>query len=387
MRNFSYQRPTELIFGKGSIELIGVKAKPFGARALLVIGGGSLKKTGYYDRIIQSLAAEGIEVCELAGIKPNPEIGKVREGINICRENKIELVLAAGGGSVIDTGKAIALGYYHQGDPWEIFAEGAGPNKALPIGTVLTLAATGSEMNEHSVISNEETEEKLGFGSPHMIPQFSILDPETTYTVPKNHTVYGIVDIAAHVYEQYFDQVPNTPVQDRMAEGILQTLIEESKKVLSEPADYAVRANIMLCGTIGLNGILAIGKDTDWASHAIQHELGAIYDISHGGGLAVVVPNWMEYVYEENIDKFVQYAVRVFNVDTAGKSKKEIALEGIKLTRGWFKDMGAPARLKDFGIGEEHLEIMAKKATRGGPLGAFKKLDAKDVVEIYKMCL
>lgn len=387
MENFTYKRPTELIFGKGTIDQVGEKAKVIGNRVLLVSGSGSIKKSGYYDQITVSLKNAGLEVFELDGVKPNPDISKVREGITMCRDYQIDLVLAAGGGSVIDTSKTIALGFYHQKDPWDIFVEQIATEQALPIGVILSLAATGSEMNGSAVISNVDTQQKLAYNSPHMIPHFSILDPEITYSVPKNHTVYGIVDIAAHVFEQYFDHVPDTPLQDRMAESVLQTLIENSVNVLVKPEDYAARANIMLSGTIGLNGILAIGKVTDWASHGIQHELGAVYDIPHGGGLAIVVPNWMKYVCDADFSKFVKYATRVFGVDPANKSDEEIALEGIERTRSWFSDMGAPSSLAYYGIGEEHLELMAEKATRKGPLGAFKKLDKEDVLKIYRMSL
>ncbi len=387
VRNFVYQRPTKLIFGKGTVKQVGENAVRFGRRILLVTGGSSLKRLGYYDKIVESLQEAGLEIFELAGIKPNPNIDKVREGIQICRENQIDLVLGAGGGSVIDSAKVIALGFYSNEDPWQLFITDDMPAQALPVGAVLTLAATGTEMNENAVISNEETEQKYALASPHMIPQFSILDPQLTYSVPEHHTVNGIVDIAAHVYEQYFDQVPNTPLQDQMAEGVLRTLIEESPKVLADPENYEARANIMLSSTIALNGILALGKDEDWASHQIQHELSAIYDISHGGGLAIIVPNWMKYVYKENVAKFAQYALRVFDVDPADKTAEEIALEGIRQTREWFNSLGAPAGLGDYGIGEEYLEVMAEKATQNGPLGMLKKLYKQDVLEIYRMCL
>jgi alcohol dehydrogenase YqhD (iron-dependent ADH family) len=387
MENFIYQRTTELIFGKDQIVLVGEKASAFGRKILLVSYGGAFNENVYYKQVVSSLKAAGLTVYELGEIKPNPDISKVREGIGICREKGIDLVLGVGGGSVIDTCKTIALGYYLQEDPWEIFTSGKMPEQALPIGVVVTLAATGSEMNASAVITNAQTEQKLSFRSQLVVPKFSILDPRLTFTVPKEHTVYGIVDIAAHVYEQYFDQVPDTPIQDRMAESVLQTLIEESDKVIADPQDYGARANIMLASTLGFNGILGIGKATDWASHKIQHELGAIYDIPHGGGLAIIFPNWMKYVCEAGLGKFVQYATRVFKVDPTGKSEKEIALEGIERTRAWFNSMGAPSRLADYSIGEEHLELMAEKATKNGPLGNFKKLYKEDVLAILRMSL
>lgn len=387
MKNFNFHNPTELLFGKGLVEKVGDKVKEYGEKVLLVTGGGSVKRIGLYDKVIKSLKEAGIEVFELSGIKPNPRISSVREGVKICRDNEVDLVLAVGGGSTIDAGKAIAAGVMFDGDPWEMFTMDGEPDKAIPVATILTLAATGSEMNGNAVISNMETKQKLAIHTPACYPKFSILDPVNTFTVPKEHTVYGIVDIAAHVYEQYFSHTSGTPIQDRWAESILKTLREESSKVLSNPEDYDARANIMLAGTMALNGLISMGKRTDWATHAIEHELSAIYDIPHGGGLAILFPNWMKYVLSEGTEKFAQYAIRVFGVNPEGKSEKDIALEGIKLTREWFDEMGAPSRLADYDIGEENLELMAEKAVSRGPLGGYKKLHKEDVLEIYKMSL
>ncbi|AZO96625.1 iron-containing alcohol dehydrogenase [Halocella sp. SP3-1] len=387
MENFTFYNSTEIIFGKGEVNRVGEKTADYGKKVLLVTGGGSVKRIGLYDRVMNAFENADLEVFELTGIEPNPRISKVREGVDICLEKEIDIVIAVGGGSVIDTAKAVAAGVCFDGDPWEMFTMEGEPDEAIPVGVVLTLAATGSEMNGNAVISNLETEQKLAIHTPACLPVFSILDPVNTYTVPKEHTVYGIIDIAAHVFEQYFSHTESTPIQDSWAEGIIKTLIKESEVVLENPEDYNSRANIMLAGTMAINGLLSIGKDDDWASHAIEHELSAIYDIPHGGGLAILFPNWMKYVLSEGTDKFVQYAVNVFNIDTKGKSDQEIALAGIEKTREWFNSMGAPARLADYDIGEDKLEEMAAKAVSRGPLGSYKVLEKEDVLEIYRMSL
>lgn len=398
MNNFIFQSPTELIFGKGQVEKVGKKAKEYGNNVLLVTGGGSIKEIGLYDEIISRLNEEGIDIFEISGVKPNPRVSLVREGVKSCRENDIDIILAAGGGSVIDTCKAIASAYYYDGDAWDMVTDDNDPEKAIPIGVILTLAATGSEMNGNAVISNLETDEKLAIQSPVLTPKFSILDPVNTFTVPKDQTIYGIVDIAAHIFEQYFSHTENTPIQDRWAESLLITLRENSFKVLEDPEDYEARSNIMLCATLALNGgiyssknghsyLTSMGKEGDFASHKMEHEVSAIYDIPHGGGLAIIFPNWMKYVLSAGTDKFVQYAERVFDVDSAGKTDKEIALEGIEKTRDWFNQIGAPETLADYDIGDENLETMAEKATTGGALGGYKKLKKEDVLQILKKCL
>jgi len=387
MENFVFHNPTELIFGKGTVEMVGEKTRQYGQKVLLVTGGGSVKRIGLYDQVMASLKEAGLEIYELSGIEPNPRISSVRKGVKICREKGIDIVLAVGGGSTIDAAKTIAAGVLFDGDPWEMFTMDGEPDKAIPVGVVLTLAATGSEMNGNAVVSNLETEEKLAIHTPACYPRFSILDPVNTFTVPREHTVYGIVDIAAHIFEQYFSHTEETPIQDRWAESLLKTLIEEGDRVLANPEDYDARASIMLAGTMALNGSIAIGKEEDWATHAIEHEVSAIYDIPHGGGLAILFPNWMKYVLDEGVEKFVQYAIRVFDVNPEGKTRKELALEGIEKTREWFNSLGAPSRLADYDIGDENLEIMAEKATSRGPLGGYKTLHKEDVLEIYRMSL
>lgn len=387
MQNFVFRNPTKLIFGKGQLEQLKTEVPRYGTRVLLVYGGGSIKRSGLYDEVISILKEINTEVFELSGVEPNPRLSTVQKGIDLCRKEAIDFLLAVGGGSVIDCTKAIAAGVKYGGNPWEFIAKKAPVTDALPFGVVLTLAATGSEMNAGSVITNWETKEKYGWGSPVTFPQFSILDPTYTLTVPKEHTVYGIVDIMSHVFEQYFHHVPNTPLQDRMCEAVLKTVIETAPKLINDLENYEWRETILYCGTMALNGILQMGVRGDWATHNIEHAVSAVYDIPHGGGLAILFPNWMKHVVDENVARFKQLAIRVFDVDPAGKTDREIALEGIEKLREFWSSIGAPSRLADYGIGEEHLETMADKAMIFGTFGNFKKLTREDVLAIYRASL
>ncbi len=387
MNAFELYNPTKLVFGADKVNQLGELVKPYGKRILLVYGGGSIKKSGLYDDVLFQLNGIGATVHELSGIEPNPRLTTVNKGIDICRTEKIEFVLAVGGGSVLDAAKAIAAGALYDGDMWDFTVHKAVITEALPIGTVLTLAATGSEMNGNSVISNWETKQKRGLGSKHIYPKFSILDPKLTYTVPADQTVNGIVDIMSHVFEQYFSLTTDIPLQERFAESILLTVIENGEKALADGTDYDARANLLLSGTYALNGTLPTGVTTDWASHGIEHEVSAIYDIAHGAGLAIIFPNWMKHVYKERVGKFVQYAVRVWKIDPAGKSDDEIALAGIEATRAYFTRIGAPATLGELGINDEHLERMAEEATQFGSIGTFKQLAKDDIVSILAASL
>jgi alcohol dehydrogenase len=387
MNAFELYNPTRLVFGEGKVQQLGELVKPYGTRILLVYGGGSIKRTGLYDEVFSELRGIGAIVHELSGVEPNPRLTTVNKGIQICREQQIEFVLAVGGGSVLDAAKAIAAGALYEGDVWDFTVRKAVIQKALPIGTVLTLAATGSEMNGNSVISNWETKQKRAFGSKHVYPKFSILDPKLTFTVPPDQTVNGIVDILSHVFEQYFSLTTDTPLQERFAESIMLTVIENGEKAITDGSDYAARANLLLAGTYALNGTLPNGVVTDWATHGIEHEVSAIYDIAHGAGLAILFPNWMKYVYQARVERFVQFATRVWNVDAAGKTDDEVALEGIEATRDYFTRIGAPATLGELGIGSDQLERMAAEAVQFGPLGSFKKLAKDDVKSILENSL
>ncbi|MED4919777.1 MULTISPECIES: iron-containing alcohol dehydrogenase [Heyndrickxia] len=385
MNPFTFYNPTELIFGKGQLEKLDEKIDQLGKRILLVYGGGSIKRSGLYDKLQAIFEKKGCHVRELAGVEPNPRLSTVKKGISLIRENELDWILAVGGGSVIDCSKAIAGGALYDGDVWDFYERKTKVEKALPLGTVLTLAATGSEMNKGSVITNWETQQK--HGASMTFPTFSILDPENTFTVPRNQTVYGISDTLSHVFEQYFSHTKEIPLQTGFAETIMKTVIENARKVLQNLEDYDARANLMLSSTFALNGLLATGVETDWATHSIEHAVSAVYDIPHGGGLAIIFPNWMKYVYKENIPRFKRFAVEVWGVDPAGKTDEEIALAGIDAVRAFFNEIGAPSRLADYNIGDDKLDVMAEKALPFGPIGNFKKLGKEDVREILKMSL
>ncbi|MFB5560022.1 iron-containing alcohol dehydrogenase [Bacillus cereus] len=387
MQNFVFRNPTKLIFGKGQLEQLKTEIPQFGKKVLLVYGGGSIKRNGIYDNVISILKDINAEVFELTGVEPNPRVSTVKKGIQICKENGVEFILAVGGGSVIDCTKAIAAGSKYDGDVWDIVTKKTFANEALPFGTVLTLAATGSEMNAGSVITNWETNEKYGWGSPVTFPQFSILDPVHTTSVPKDQTIYGMVDIMSHVLEQYFHHGTNTELQDRYCEAVLKTVIETAPKLLNDLENYEHRETILYCGTMALNGILAMGVKGDWATHNIEHAVSAVHDIPHGGGLAILFPNWMKHVVEENVSRFKQFAIRVFNVETDGKTDREIALEGIQALRQFWTSIEAPVTLSDYAIGENEIDLMADKAMAYGEFGNFKKLNKDDVLSIYKASL
>lgn len=387
MKNFTYWNPTKLIFGKGQLEQLKTEVPAYGKKVLLVYGGGSIKKSGLYDKVVQILKEIDVELYELSGVEPNPRISTVRKGVEICKSNGVEFILAVGGGSVIDCTKAIAAGAKYDGDAWDLVIKKAFAKEALPFGTVLTLAATGSEMNSGSVITNWETNEKYGWGSPATFPRFSILDPVNTYTVPRNQTVYGIVDMMSHVFEHYFHLEENTLLQDRMCESLLITVMETAPKLLNDLESYEDRATILYNGTMALNGMLSMGYQGDWATHNIEHAVSAVYDIPHGGGLAILFPNWMKHNLHVKPERFKQLAVRVFGINPEGKTAEEAGLEGIEKLREFWSSIGAPARLADYDIDDSKLEIMADKAMINGEFGRFKKLNREDVLAIYKASL
>ncbi|XXM70542.1 iron-containing alcohol dehydrogenase [Lysinibacillus sphaericus] len=387
MNTFTYYNPTKLIFGKGQVEQLKELVPQYGKKVLVVYGGGSIKRNGLYDQVISILNSIDAEVHELSGVDPNPRLSSVREGVKICKENDIDFLLAVGGGSVIDCTKAIAAGAKYDGDAWDLVTKKAFAHEALPFGTVLTLAATGSEMNAGSVITNWETQEKYGWGSPVTFPQFSILDPVNTFTVPKNHTIYGMVDMMSHVFEQYFNDAANTPLQDRMCESTLRTVIETAPKLINDLENYELRETILYSGTIALNGMLQMGYRGDWASHNIEHAVSAVYDIPHAGGLAILFPNWMKHNLKVNPSRFAQMAERVFDVDPTGKTEEETALEGISKLREFWSSIGAPSSLADYDIDDSKLDLMADKAMANGEFGNFNKLNKEDVLAILRASL
>ncbi len=386
MDNFVFYNPTKIFFGRDQINNLKEEIIKYGTNVLIVTGGSSVKKNGLFDKAV-SILDDKCNIYELSGVEPNPRLSTVKKGINICKENKIDIVLAIGGGSVIDASKAICAGVKYEGDVWDFYTRKETIKDALPLGTILTLAATGTEMNGNSVISNWDIKEKRGTGSVFIYPKFSILDPTYTYTVPKNQTINGIVDIMAHVFEQYFSHTKNTPLQDQLCESVLRTVIADAQEVINKPDDYNARSNIMLSGTMALNGIVKMGMAGDWASHAIEHQLSALYDIPHGGGLSIIFPNWMRYVLDDGVEKFKRYAIEVWDVETNNRTDKEIALEGIERTSSFFKEIGAPTDLKYYNIDEEYIDIMSKNAVAEGAIGGYKSLEYIDVKRILTMCL
>jgi alcohol dehydrogenase len=387
MNTFVQHNPTKLIFGKDTLNQLSEEIAPFGKKVLLVYGGGSIKRTGIYENVLNELKSLNAEVFELSGVEPNPRLSTVEKGISLCKENDIDFLLAVGGGSVIDATKAIAVGAKFDGDVWDIITKKAVAKDALPLGTVLTLAATGSEMNSGSVITNWETHEKYGWGTPHVFPKFSILDPTHTFSVPKDQTIYGIVDIMSHTLELYFHHVDNTLLKDRFCESLLQTMIETGPKLLEDLESFDHRETVMICGTVALNQTLLLGALGDWATHNIEHAVSAVYDIPHAGGLAIIFPNWMEYVVDENVPRFKQLATRVFGIDPEGKTDKDVALAGIDALRTFWSSLGAPKTLADYNINAEKLDVMVEKAMANGPFGRFKVLESDDVKQILTKSL
>ncbi|RPK09392.1 iron-containing alcohol dehydrogenase [Priestia endophytica] len=390
MENFTYHNPTKLIFGKNQLNVLPEELKNYGKNVLLVYGGGSIKRNGLYDKVVSLLNDAEASIFELAGVEPNPRLSTVRKGIEICQNEKIDVLLAVGGGSVIDCTKAIAAGAAYDGDVWDIINKKVTATKALPFGTVLTLAATGSEMNPDSVITNWETNEKYVWGSEVTHPKFSILDPVNTFSVPHDQTVYGMVDMMSHVFEQYFHDVKNTKLQDRMCYSVLQTVIETAPKLLEDLESYEHRETILYSGTIALNGTLQMGYFGDWASHTIEHAVSAVYDIPHAGGLAILFPNWMRHTIDQDVDRMKRLMTNMFEIETEGKTDKEIVLEGIDKLSAFWSSLGAPSRLADYNIGDDRLEEIAEIAAREmehGGFGNFKNMTKEDVLSILRASL
>jgi alcohol dehydrogenase YqhD (iron-dependent ADH family) len=387
MENFVFHNPTKIIFGKGIENSVGVEVKNYTDSVLLCYGGGSIKQTGLYDRVIASLKENSIDYVELSGVKPNPRLSLVQEGIRLCREKGINFILAVGGGSAIDTAKAIAVGVPYEGNVWDFYEGKAQVKAALPIGTILTIPAAGSEASNSSVITNEEGWFKKGLTTPHIYPVFSILNPELTYTLPAYQTACGVADMMAHIMERYFTNAKNVDLTDRLCEATLRTIINYAPIAIANPQDYTSRAEVMWSGTVAHNNMLDPGRIGDWASHGIEHELSALYDIAHGAGLSIIFPAWMKYVYKHDINRFVQFAVRVWDVDLSYTSPEAIVLEGIRRITAFFKSIGLPVTLKDANITDDKIEEMADKCTNYGKwtLGNFVKLGREDIINIYRL--
>lgn len=386
MDNFRFNAPTEMLFGKGQISNLSDVLNRYGKNVLLAYGGGSIKKNGIYDKIQELL--KDYNIIELNGIEPNPRIETVRRGVELCRENNIDVILAVGGGSTIDCSKVVAAGYYYEGDTWDIVKNSSKITNALPIVTILTLAATGSEMNGGAVISKMDTNEKLGTWASCMIPKTSILDPEYLYTLPDIQTAAGTADIMSHVFENYFKKVEDAFVQDKIAEGLLQTCIKYCPIALKDPRNYEARANLMWASSMALNGLTGSGKIGAWSCHPMEHELSAYYDITHGVGLAILTPRWMRYILnDETVDKFVDYAINVWNLPY-NEDKFALANEAIDATENFFKECGIPMTLREVGIDDSKLKEMAEAAVIHGNLQySYVALNKEDVYKIFTMCL
>ena len=387
MQNFDYQTPTRLIFGKGVIEkLPGVMAQ-FGKNILLTYGGGSIKKIGLYQKVLELL--KGYEIVELPGIQPNPKYNpSVLDGVRLCKEHKIDVILSVGGGSVLDCSKAIAAGACYDGDPWDLISYKVKAKAALPIVDILTLAATGSEYDTFGVISRTETNDKIGYGDPLLYPVASFLDPTYTFTVSKGQTAAGIADAMNHILEQYFCE-DATLMNDGFCEAGLKSLMVNGRKCLENPEDYTARAEMMLACTYGCNGIYSLGSSASgWPCHGIEHALSAYYDITHGEGLAIITPHWMKHILSERtLPRFVKYGVNVFGID-ANLPEMEIAEKAIEKTSEFFSSIDIPMHLKDVGIDESRIGEMAHHiAVNEGLENAWAPLTEQDITEILTASL
>ncbi|MDA3810631.1 MAG: iron-containing alcohol dehydrogenase [Spirochaetaceae bacterium] len=388
MQDFNFQCKTELIFGKGTEQKAGSETARYSDNILLVYGGGSIKKTGLFEKVTKSLIENKIKYTELSGVKPNPELGLVHEGIKICREKNIGFILAVGGGSVIDTAKAIAMGFYYEGDVWDFFSGKSQPEKALPIGTVLTLAAAGSEASQSTVITNENGRIKKGFNCNLSRPSFSIMNPELTYTLPTHQTFYGIIDMMSHVHERFFTNVENNDLTDLLSVAVLKTIIKNALILIDNPNDYDARSQIMLSGTFAHNDLTGMGRIGDFATHNIEHELSAFYGVIHGAGIAVISIAWMKFVYEKKLSIFAQYAREVWNVSAEFGNEKDIASEGIKRFKAFIQKIDVPVNLQELGLPQnisENFHFMAEKCAGDKTLGNLVKINMNDVIKIFEI--
>lgn len=390
MQNFRFYSPTYFCFGKDTESKTAGLVKRFGGSKVLIhYGGGSVKRNGIFDRVTASLDEAGIPFVELGGVMPNPRSGLVYQGIELCRKEAVDFILAVGGGSAIDSAKAIAAGVLYDGDFWDYFTKGKGVREALPIGTVLTIAAAGSEGSGDAVITHEDGMLKRGASGDGMRPKFSIMNPENTCTLPAYQTACGITDIMAHVCERYFTNTKDVEITDRLCEGILKTMINETPKVIADPNDYEARANIMWAGMIAHNNICGVGRKQDWSSHALEHELSALYDVAHGAGLAVIMPAWMTYVMNHDVNRFVQFAVRVWDCDMNFAEPEITAREGIARFGSFLKSIGMPRSFAEIEAREDDIPKLVEQlnVSDSQPIGGFMKLEPKDCEAIYRLAV
>jgi len=394
MQNFTFSQPTLCIFGREPEKALCEQLSKRGVKKVLFhYGGGSIKKNGVYDMVITALKSAGTDCIELSGVQPNPRVSLVRKGIEICREQKVDFILAVGGGSVIDSAKAIALGVPYDGDIWDMYIGQASPDDIkqplIPIGVILTIPAAGSESSTGSVISNDEGNFKRACGSELFVPVFAVLNPEYTFSLPPYQVACGVSDIMAHMFERYFTRDKDVDVTDRLLESTIRSVIHYAKLAQDFPNDYNIKAEIMWAGTIAHNDMLSCGRTGDWASHDIEHELSGIYDIYHGEGLSIVFPAWMRYCWKDDPPRFIQFFRRVFDVDYSLDQQERVIDEGIKRLKSFYKSLGLPVSLSEVEIGEDRLREMADKCVLhcGGSVGHFKKLTADDIFNIYRLAL
>ncbi len=388
MENFTFYSPTYFAFGDGQEKQTGELVRRFGgSRVLLHYGGGSIKHNGVYAAVCESLRETGLYFAELGGVKPNPRSGLVYEGIELCRKEKLDFVLAVGGGSTIDSAKAIALGTPYDGDFWDFFSDKAKPGSCLPIGTVLTIPAAGSEGSPNVVITHESGNLKWGLPKNDLArPKFSVLNPRFTCTLPAYQTACGVTDMMAHICERYFTNTADVEITDRLCEAVLKTVIEAAPRAIENPHDYAARANIMWAGMLAHNNSLGVGREQDWSSHQIEHELSALNDCTHGAGLAVVMPAWMEYVMGHNVSRFAQFAVRVWDCDMNFAHPEITARQGIERFRAFLRSIGMPEKLSDLNIGKESFsEMVAHRRLKGFPFGCFVRINEQEMTAILNI--
>ncbi len=387
MINFRFLCPTEMIFGKNVQQTVGEETKKYGTKVLLHYGSGHIKKSGLYNQVVTSLKEAGVDVVELGSVQPNPRLSLVYEGIRLCRENGVDFILAVGGGSVIDSAKGIALGVKYDGDVWDLYTKGVEAAEALPVGVVLTIPAAGSESSQSSVITNVETGDKRPCDSDILRPKFAFMNPELTYSLPPYQTACGASDIMAHIMERYFTRAENVELTDRLCEATLKTIIGNVPAVLADPENYAARAEIMWAGSIAHNDLLGTGRIGDWASHMIEHELSGINDVAHGAGLAIIFPAWMRYVYKQDVNRFAQFAARVWNVEMDYFDPEKTALAGIDAIKAFFRSIGLPVTLSEIGITPAHYERISSNCRRTSEdvVGSFVPLKSSDIVEILKL--
>ncbi len=390
MNNFSYYNQTRYVFGKGEYKNIGTLLKGKADKLLLHYGGGSIKRSGLYTEVVEALSAAGIPFVELNGVKPNPSLSLVRKGIEICRSEGVDCVLAVGGGSVIDSAKAIAMGTRHTGDVWKLFTQEEQLNTTpLNVATILTLPAAGSENSPNTVITNEDTNRKLGYGHEQLRPMLSIVSPELCLTLPANQMANGACDMLCHIFERYFTNTPGTELTDALCEATMRTIMQQASILRREPQNVEAWAQLAFSGTIAHNNILGLGREQSWTCHALEHELSALYDVAHGAGLAVIVPAYFETVWQANPGIFAQWATNVMGV-TPSRDTERVVTEGIQRLRAWYQELGLPQTMQELGIPEDaDYAAMARAACAvrpGGLLPGVKVLNQTEAEEVYLRC-